>query len=138
MLFNGRRFLRIIALIITAVLSAVIFCACKTVDTDDNSDNGDNLPQIDTSIFSVHFLSVGQGDCIFINFPDGKIMLIDLGPKDDQVCDYIKEVIKLTDKDKIDYLVLSHPDEDHVSNTEKVLQDFNVDTAYLPFVLEKE
>ena len=39
--------------------------------------------------FSVHFIDVGEGDCIFIRLPDQKNVLIDCGSSNKQVFDEI-------------------------------------------------
>ena len=84
--------------------------------------------------FSVHFLDVGQGDAIFIRLPDGKNMIIDCGANDLQGKNYqlIKNYLNAYSVKKIDYLVLTHPDGDHVGNAEQVLNEFSVGCAYIP------
>lgn len=91
-----------------------------------------NLIVINDGEFSVHFLDVGEGDSILINFPDGKIMLIDSGNTDEAVEEYLLSCIKSTGKKQIDYLVITHPDADHVGNMKKVVETFTVKTAFVP------
>ncbi len=71
----------------------------------------------------VHFISVGQGDAIFIDTP-GKDLLIDGGDcsQGNKVVDYLKS-INVT---RIDLVVASHHDSDHVCGLIQVLQAFNV------------
>ena len=59
----------------------------------------------------VHFINVGYGDSILIEFPDHRTMLIDAGLKEysSKVVDYIKEV----GVGKIDSIILTHPHSDH-------------------------
>lgn len=85
--------------------------------------------------FIVHFINVGQADAAAINFPDGKIMLIDSGSQETTLdyIDYIKEnVINSRKNNYIDYLVLSHADMDHVGGTIRLLKNFKVGTIFLP------
>ena len=72
--------------------------------------------------FSVHYLDVGQGDAIFIRLPDGKNMLIDCGEKDleGDNAQYIIEYLNEYSVQTIDYLILTHPDSDHVGNAEEI------------------
>ena len=81
----------------------------------------------------IHFIDVGQGDCSFIELPDGKTMLIDAGTESNgkKVVKYIK---KLGYK-KIDYLIASHADGDHVGGLAKVIESLDVAVIYRPFVL---
>jgi len=81
----------------------------------------------------VHFIDVGQGDCSFIELPDGKTMLIDAGKKE-----YGKTVVKYINKlgyEKIDYVVASHADSDHVGGLSKVIEEFDVAVVYRPFTM---
>ena len=83
--------------------------------------------------YAVHYIDVGQGDSIFLELPDGKTMLIDAGPRsaEDAVVDYIKGL----NYSVIDYVVLTHSDEDHSGGMAKVFENFEIKNIYRPFVL---
>lgn len=68
----------------------------------------------------VHFLDVGQGDSIFIESANGKTMLVDGGVKGagQQVVSYLKEL----GVNKLDIVVATHPDADHIGGLIPVLQ----------------
>lgn len=86
----------------------------------------------------VHYMNVGQGDGILIELPDGDEMLIDLGCKGVTV-DYqtvLKPYIQTYVEDNtIEHLVLTHTDEDHVSYLDNVIEDFQVNNIYMPYIL---
>ena len=88
----------------------------------------------------IHFIDVGQGDCILILFPDGKEMLIDSANYNDdgdiekRTLDYLDTYI--TDG-QIDYLMVTHGDSDHTYFVNEVIESYDVDTIYMPFVLAK-
>lgn len=84
----------------------------------------------------VRFLDVGQGDGIYIEFPDGKDMLIDMG----STLGYsekaaVEELTALNDDGKIDHLMLTHTDQDHVAFLDAVIYAFDVGNIYMPNVL---
>lgn len=78
----------------------------------------------------VHFLDVGQGDSIMVQFPDGQNMLIDAGKNDsaNTVLNYLKKV----GVNKIDYLVGTHPHEDHIGGMDSVIKTFDIGEIYMP------
>lgn len=83
----------------------------------------------------VHFINVGQGDAIAINFPNQQVMLIDAGPKDMQnaTVEYIKNnVLGSNKKLVIDYLILTHPDIDHSGGVSAIFSEFDVKNFYRP------
>ena len=86
----------------------------------------------------VHFIDVGQGDCILILFPDGKDMLIDCANYNNsssyrtETLDYINSYV--TDG-QLDYIMLTHCDSDHVYFMDEVLEEFQVDNVFMPNVL---
>lgn len=73
----------------------------------------------------VHFINVGQGDSILIQSPNGKAMLIDGGIKGegDNVVAYIRE----QGVSKLDYVVATHPDADHIGGLISVLNSISIE-----------
>ncbi|MBQ7913200.1 MAG: MBL fold metallo-hydrolase [Clostridia bacterium] len=80
----------------------------------------------------VHFLNVGQGDCSLIELPDGKVMLIDGGDYQVSTQKTVLRYLNALKIDVIDYLVISHADEDHCGALDVVLKYKKVLNAYLP------
>ncbi|MCQ2564400.1 MAG: MBL fold metallo-hydrolase [Clostridia bacterium] len=82
----------------------------------------------------VHYISVGNSDAIAINLPDGKVAFIDAGTgkKSATVLDYVKNNVLLGSGNKIDYMFLTHTDEDHIGNAKKLIERYNVGTVYMP------
>lgn len=68
----------------------------------------------------VHFIDVGQGDSILIQSPNGKSMLIDGGTKSKG--DTVVKFIKSQGITKLDFVVATHPDADHIGGLIKVLE----------------
>ena len=80
----------------------------------------------------IHFLDVGQGDATVIELPDGKIALIDGGDSSKQTEYALMRYLYALKVKTIDYLILTHAEEDHCGALDVVLQHFEVKHAYLP------
>ena len=78
--------------------------------------------------FEITFLDVGQGDSSLIQFPNGKVLLIDCGNNGYGV-DVVDYLTMLGIK-QIDLLVTTHPDADHVGGCDVVLQRIPTVSVY--------
>lgn len=79
----------------------------------------------------VNFLDVGQGDCIIIELPDGKNMIIDSG-KNNNCQDVISDFTEENNIDTFDYLLLTHQDDDHSGNINWVIDNYKVNYIFRP------
>ncbi len=99
------------------------------------------------STLNINYINVLQGDCILINLPDGKNMIIDAGTildyhnrsdypeaSDDNVVSSIRSYLVDSGNPKIDYMIMTHPDYDHFSFMEAILENFEVVEMYRPNV----
>ena len=79
----------------------------------------------------VEFIDVGQGDSILI-VDDSEAMLIDTGVWEayDNVCDALLDY----GINSIDTLVLTHPDADHIQSAPDIIEQYNVQTCYMPVI----
>jgi competence protein ComEC len=80
---------------------------------------------LQTALLEVYFLDVGQGDSQFINTPDNRQIMIDGGPGD-TVLGELGEIMSFSDR-KIDIVVLSHPETDHIQGLVAVLKKYKAD-----------
>lgn len=72
----------------------------------------------------VHFLNVGQGDSILIQSGNGKNMLVDGGTKAQGA--KVVSFLKAKGVTKLDVVVATHPDADHIGGLIAVLNNFPV------------
>ena len=78
------------------------------------------------------FIDVGQGDAALVEFPDGKTMLIDAGPKSgdyDSGERIIVPFLKRRGIERLDYLIASHPHADHIGGFASVFKGLDVNTV---------
>ena len=76
----------------------------------------------------VQFLAIGQGDGAIIDFPDGRVWLVDTGPSPDAML----EALRRQGVTHLDRVILSHPHPDHDGGLEEVLRNLVVDTLVVP------
>lgn len=79
---------------------------------------------------SIHYIDVGQADSILITNNEYSI-LIDAGNNKDGplLVDYIKNELNIN---QIDYVVGTHPHEDHIGGVDDIINNFDIKEVYLP------
>ncbi len=85
----------------------------------------------DTNNLKVYYFDVGQADSILI-VNNNKTMLIDAGNNDDG--ELIVNNIKKLGISKLDYVIGTHPHEDHIGGLDDVIDAFDIGTIYMPKV----
>ena len=98
-----------------------------TFSTSDTIENID----LNNEKLNIVFFYVGQADCTFVKLKD-ECMIIDAGNNEDgkNIVNYLKNV-GIT---KIDYVVGTHADEDHIGGLDDVIDGFDIGTIYMPKV----
>ena len=120
------------------IILAVVFLILTLFNFACASEKDNHLYRNRSEDFSVHYLNVGQGDCIFMQFPDGKNILIDCGEKDENLSEFIVKFIKGLEVESIDYFVLTHPNSDHIGNAIDIIENFAVKTIFTPDIIEEQ
>ena len=83
----------------------------------------------------IAFIDVGQGDAILINFPDGKNMLVDAGEDNNGVKNKLDKYLTVNgERIKLDYVIATHTDSDHIGSMPYVYQNYEAGYSYRPFV----
>lgn len=91
-----------------------------------------------TDKLKIHFIDIGQGDCIFIQFPDGKNMLIDSGKKGVHTdggktnLNVIKDYLSGLNVSKITVALATHADEDHIGNLAELYSAYDIAFSMRP------
>lgn len=135
----------VLVLLVLALIAAIVCYFAvptfkKTVDdylqsVFNKDDHGTNAAKGESEL-RVHYLDVGQGDSVLIEFPDDTNMLIDSGDRNNDTAEYIVDYLSGLDIEVLDYLMLTHTDSDHVGNMVQVLEAFEVEKAYVPYIEE--
>ncbi len=73
---------------------------------------------------TIHFIDVGQGDCILIS-ESGKYMLIDAGKT--SASEGIIKYLNQNGVDKFEYVIATHAHEDHIGSMSGVIKNFKIE-----------
>jgi len=76
--------------------------------------------------FSAHFISVGQGEAIYLELPSGGNALIDGGPWVSSATMFLRQ----KGVTKLDHVVLTHPHSDHYNGLKEVFSAMSVSNFY--------
>jgi competence protein ComEC len=76
----------------------------------------------------VHFIDIGQGDATLV-LQGEKALLIDTG--DDSKGTMLQNTLQKLGITKLDLLILTHPDTDHIGGAPVILTKFDVDTVLM-------
>ena len=81
-------------------------------------------------VLEVHFIDVGQADCVLVELPNGDNILVDGGNHAD--ADIILDYLAAEKVTSLDYVVVTHPHEDHIGGLDEVIQALPVGMVILP------
>ena len=87
--------------------------------------------------FEIHFLDVGQGDAIALRTPRGHWVLVDAGPRSTEYDAGERRVVpffRARGVRRLEALVLTHPDADHIGGAPAVLRALRVERVIEPGV----
>ncbi|MDU2489391.1 MAG: ComEC/Rec2 family competence protein [Clostridium celatum] len=116
--YKGYKGLKII-LIISAIIISISFLVQNNNVSSQNK-------------MTVHYIDVGQGDSILIQV-NNKNLLIDSGPSSNRK-DLLNYLENLNIK-KLDYIIATHPHEDHIGNMDTIIKRYNIGSFYSPKVI---
>lgn len=120
---------------LVVLLVLIMFLAGCGNQTKNNANVNNKVPKAAVTVpgnLVVSFIDVGQGDSELLQLPNGQNMLIDAGTNEagHNVVSYLNS----RDIKKIDYLVATHPHEDHIGGMDSVIKSFNIGNIYMPKV----
>lgn len=91
------------------------------------------LIDINEDILRVYYLDVGQADCTLI-VNNGQTMLIDGANEADS--SLIIKYLKKLGVSKLDYVIATHPDMDHIAGLDKLILAFDAECIYMPITIK--
>lgn len=102
----------VVCAVLLAVLVGAYFVLPRFIDLGGKTAS-------DAAALVWHTVDVGQGDCTIVQFPDDKVLMVDTGKPDaySTIVQYLQKLHITT----IDWLVISHPDDDHYGSAPKLL-----------------
>jgi competence protein ComEC len=103
--------------------------AKESLDQENNqsSANAKNA-SLTNGQLKIHYIDVGQGDSILVQ-QGNQNMLIDTGTN--ASTDSLISYLKSQNITKLDYLVLTHPHEDHIGGADVVIKEIDIGTLYM-------
>ncbi len=96
---------------------------------------------------NLHFINVGQGDCSLLCLPDKVSLLIDGGgvlPVDEDLPAYdvgrevVLPYLRKQGIKSLDYMIASHPHQDHIGGLDSILDEIPVGTLLVPVGFDEE
>lgn len=125
---RNKKFIRHL-IIVLLVLGYYYYSDNIDKESYSKKEDTNKIQEVSTNL-SIHYIDVGQADSILITNNDHS-MLIDAGNNEDGplLVNYIKEKLNIS---KLDYVVGTHPHEDHIGGLDDIINNLEVKEVYLP------
>lgn len=134
---------RILSFFISFALSILLISCGNTTNSKAEASNSLNAENTSVETISnsgtesitvngqlkVHFIDVGQADCILLQ-QGNENMLIDAGNNDDEQT--IKNYLQSIGVNEFKYVIGTHPHEDHIGSMDYIMNSFKVGKIYFP------
>ena len=105
----------------------LLFSGCAEAANESGTSGSSYAPPASGEL-KITFLDVGQADCTLLE-SGGQTMLIDAGNRGD--ADLIIQYLDNLGTTRLDYVVFTHPHEDHIGSGSRLVNAFEVGTAYM-------
>lgn len=115
--------------ILSIIIALALAAAAGVFKFNGDDGNTVSVPDAENAL-SVRYIDVGQADCELISFPDGRHMLIDAGATDSEKT--LPPYLKSLGIEKLDYVIGTHPHEDHIGGLDAVIESFEIGQIYMP------
>lgn len=148
---NGKKLVAaIVVIVVILLIAAILFISIRglwgdiiseiksALGLNDGGQGGEKPPAgtalLQGKVLEMRVLDIGQGDCILLLFPDGKIMVMDIGSEFGKTSPWNVLNGALTDLNvaTIDYLFLTHTDYDHIREAKKLIDGYEIKNFYFP------
>lgn len=83
----------------------------------------------DEEMYYVHFIDVGQGDSTLFETSEGKYVLVDASTGDAEI--KLVSYLRNEGVEQLEYVIFTHPHEDHIGGGDAVLESFEVKNVYM-------
>lgn len=139
---KAKKKLQKLLIVVLVSIAAYLYTNYETilVSIFNNNDNQQELVQHKENQSSennleITYLDVGQADSTLIEYKD-KNILIDAGNNGDGelLVDYFKSL----NIDKFDYVIATHPHEDHIGGMDDIINNFKIDNFFAPDVKQNQ
>ncbi len=116
--------IRVSTVVVLVLFASLAGCTGVLPSDDPGAGNGDIEPaEPADGTLEVHYISVGQAASVLVISPDGETILIDSGHFNDDG-KHVIEYLDARNIERLDYLVTSHPDADHIGGHADVINHF--------------
>lgn len=115
------------SIVVSLILIAGAFFGKDDIEEVKNRTIFNNMQA--SSEMEVHFIDVGQADSILIE-AGNEYMLVDAGNNEDG--DLVVNYLKEEGVERLKYVIATHPHEDHIGGMDDVINNFKVDTVFMP------
>ena len=124
----------IIGLIVAACIVGGGYLGSEVLQNQENTVTAEktvnnSIPLEADDQLQIYFFDVGQADSILL-ISDGETMLIDAGNNEDG--DMLVEKIKGLGITTLNYVIGTHPHEDHIGGLDDIIENFEIENVYMP------
>ncbi|WP_137286970.1 lamin tail domain-containing protein [Halorussus salinisoli] len=117
----------LLALVVVAALAGCLGGVGSDVDSTSQTATAESpIEAADAGNLSVHFIDVGQGASVLVVGPTGETLLYDSGNWNDGG-EHVLDYLRARNVTRIDYLVTSHGDADHVGGHAEVIDYYETE-----------